>query len=148
DYYVHISKLGQGGRPRIGDSVTFETATGRNGRPSAVGVIITASRPVAQPSLRDIRHAASTVSRYKLGLRITAAPLPTLLLLLAICSGAAPAWLRLLSAGMGTASALLYRFDPLYALDGKYRVSETNLHVVELSFGIIGGLAAQEVYRH
>ena len=148
DYYVHISKVGQGGRPRIGDSVTFETATGRNGRPSAVDVIITASRPVAQPSLRDIRHASSTVSRYKLGLRITAATMLTLLILLAIGSGHAPAWLGLLYAGMGTASALLYRFDKLYALDGEYRVSETNLHVVDLSFGIIGGLAAQEVYRH
>ena len=54
----------------------------------------------------------------------------------------------LLYAAMGAGAALLYRFDKLYALSGKYRVSENNLHVVDMAFGIIGGLAAQEVYRH
>ncbi len=148
DYYVHVSKVEEGARPRVGDTVSFETAKGRNGRPSAVDVIITASKQVAQPSLRDIRQSPGNVSRYKLGLRIAAATLLTLLILWAIGTDRAPVWLGLLYAGMGTASALLYRFDKLYALNGRYRVSESNLHVVDLSFGIIGGLAAQEVYRH
>ena len=148
DFYVHISSIGNG-RPRLGDRLEFDTAVGRKGRPSAVQVTI--ATPVAPPkpaSLREIKQPAPGVSRYKLGLRTAAATLMTLLILWAIGTDRAPQWIGLLYAAMGAGSALLYRFDKLYALTGRYRVSETNLHVVDLSFGIIGGLAAQEVYRH
>jgi uncharacterized membrane protein YsdA (DUF1294 family)/cold shock CspA family protein len=148
DYYVHISKVTPGARPRIGDKVSFATGTGRKGRPSAIDVTITATAPPPTPTLRDVRQAPDNVSSLKLGLRMAAATMMTLLILLAIGSDHAPVWLGLLYVAMGTGSALLYRFDKLYALTGKYRVSETNLHVVDLCFGIIGGLAAQEFYRH
>lgn len=147
DYYVHISKVMGGGRPRIGDAMSFDTSVGRKGRLSAVDVTI-ATPPPTQPSLRDVRQPAQGVSRYKLGLRTAAATMMTLLILMAIGSGRSPEWVGLLYAAMGAGSALLYRFDKLYALTGRYRVSENNLHVVDLAFGIIGGLAAQEVYRH
>lgn len=148
DYYVHISKVEPGGRPRIGDKLSFETATGRKGRPSAIDVTITATTTAPQATLRDVKQAPANVSRFKLGLRTAAATLLTLLILWAIGTGRAPEWIGLLYGAMGAGSALLYRFDKLYALTGKYRVSESNLHVVDLAFGIIGGLAAQEVYRH
>ncbi|MET3927580.1 DUF1294 domain-containing protein [Devosia sp. 2618] len=148
DYYVHISKMTGVSRPRIGDTLSFETAVGRKGRLSAVDVTVTASIPAPQQTLRDIKQAQGNVSRYAVGLRTAAATMMTILILVAISTGHAPAWLALLYAAMGTASALLYRFDKLYAITGQYRVSETNLHVVDLCFGIIGGLAAQEVYRH
>jgi uncharacterized membrane protein YsdA (DUF1294 family)/cold shock CspA family protein len=148
EYYVHISSIA-GGRPRLGDSLEFATAIGRKGRPSAVDVTIAATTPAPRPAtLRDVKQIPASVSRYKLGLRTAAATLMTLLILWAIGTDRAPQWIGLLYAAMGAGSALLYRFDKLYALTGKYRVSETNLHVVDLSFGIIGGLAAQEVYRH
>ena len=148
DYYVHISKVAGDSRPHIGDRLSFEAAAGRKGRPSAIGVTITATAPVQQATLRDVKQPAPGVSRYKLGLRTAAATLMTLLILWAIGTGTAPEWIGLLYAAMGAGSALLYRFDKLYALSGKYRVSENNLHVVDMAFGIIGGLAAQEVYRH
>jgi uncharacterized membrane protein YsdA (DUF1294 family)/cold shock CspA family protein len=148
DYYVHISKVAEGSRPRLGDRLSFETVTGRNGRPSAVDVIITETAPPPVQTLRDLRPTPAHVSRYKLGLRTAAATLLTLLILWAIGTERAPVWLGLLYAAMGAGSALLYRFDKLYAMEGRYRVSETNLHVVDLCCGIIGGLAAQEVYRH
>lgn len=151
DYYVHISKVAGGDRPRIGDVVSFETAIGRKGRLSAIDVSITqsADQPAPPPlTLRGVKQAQGNVSRYKLGLRTAAATLMTLLILWGIGTDRAPLWLGLVYVGMGVASALLYRFDKLYALTGKYRVSENNLHVVDLGFGIIGGLAAQEVYRH
>ena len=149
DYYVHISNI-TGGRPRLGDRLDFETAIGRKGRPSAVSVTITATAPPAPrpATLREVKQPAAGVSRYRLGLRTASATLMTLLILWAIGTDRAPQWIGLLYAAMGAGSALLYRFDKLYALTGKYRVSETNLHVVDLCFGIIGGLAAQEVYRH
>lgn len=148
DYYVHISKVDAGDRPHIGDRLSFEATTGRKGRPSAIAVTITATTPAPQPTLREATQPSAGVSRYRLGLRIAAATVMTLLILMAIGAGRAPEWLGLLYAAMGAGSAVLYRFDKLYALTGKYRVSEHNLHVVDLSFGIIGGLAAQEVYRH
>lgn len=147
DYYVHISSVAEGTRPKLGDVLSFDVGKGRKGRPAAVDVTIAEAAPVPRPSLRDIRRNTS-VSRFKLGLRTIAATMLTLMILWAIASGQAAAWLVLLYAAMGTASALLYRFDKLYAMNGKYRVSETNLHIVDFCFGIIGGLAAQEVYRH
>ena len=147
EYYVHISSI-SGGRPRLGDSLEFGTAIGRKGRPSAVDVTIATTAAPRPATLREVKQPAPGVSRYKLGLRTAAATLMTLLILWAIGTDRAPQWIGLLYAAMGAGSALLYRFDKLYALTGKYRVSETNLHVVDLSFGIIGGLAAQEVYRH
>lgn len=149
DYYVHISSVTPGGRPKLGDKVSFAVGKGRKGRPAAVDVTITETAPVVSPTLRDVRrNQSSGVSRFKLGLRTAAATLMTLLILWAIGTDKAPVWIGLLYAAMGAGSALLYRFDKLYAMTGRYRVSETNLHMVDLCCGIIGGLAAQEVYRH
>jgi len=148
DYYVHISSVLPGGRPKLGDKVTFEIGKGRKGRPAAVDVSVIETSPIQQPTLRDVRRMSSGVSRFKLGMRTAAATIMTLLILWAIGMDRAPVWIGLLYAAMGAGSALLYRFDKLYAMTGKYRVSETNLHLVDFCFGIIGGLAAQEVYRH
>ena len=151
DYYVHISKVAGEARPRPGDTLSFETATGRKGRPSAVDVTIersSAPPPPPPPTLRDIARIDRDRAPFAVGLRTAAATSLALLVLLAIGSGHAPVWLGLIYTLLGLASALLYRFDKLYALEGRYRVSETNLHAVDLGFGIIGGLAAQELYRH
>ena len=149
DFYVHISKLAPDqGRPRIGDTLSFEIASGRKGRPAAVDVLVTASVPPPAPTMRDIKRMPDGVSRFKLGLRTGAATVMTLLILWAIGTGQAPVWLGGIYALMGAASALLYHFDKLYAMNNSWRVSETNLHVVDLFGGIIGGLSAQEVYRH
>ena len=149
DFYVHISKLADRGlRPRIGDRLRFDIATGRNGRPAAIDVAIAAAAPLPQRSMADIKRPSASVSHTKLGLRITAATMMTLLILLAIATEHVPLWLGLVYVLMGAASALLYRFDKAYALSGRWRVSELNLHAVDFCFGIIGGLVAQEVYRH
>lgn len=148
DFYVHISKVA-GGRPNIGDILEFDVAAGRNGRPAAVDVRIHEPAFVAPAKLPEpLQSRPANLSRYKLGLRVAAATMMTLLILWAIGTRNAPLWLGLLYAGMGLASALLYRFDKIYALTNQWRVSEANLHIVDFSFGIIGGLSAQELYRH
>jgi uncharacterized membrane protein YsdA (DUF1294 family)/cold shock CspA family protein len=149
DFYVHISKLAEGqSRPRIGDLLSYDIATGRNGRPAAINVAVATAAPPTERSMADIKRPSGAVSRYKVGLRTAAATMMTLLILLAIGTHRVPVWLGGTYALMGAASALLYRFDKFYALSGRWRVSELNLHVVDFCFGIIGGLAAQEVYRH
>ncbi|MGV8855625.1 MAG: DUF1294 domain-containing protein [Devosia sp.] len=149
DFYVHISKLAAGQlRPRIGDKLNFEIVSGRNGRPAASNVAVDTPALQTARTIRDVKRMPRHMSRYAIGLRTTAATMMTLLILLAIAADQVPVWLGATYALMGAASALLYRFDKLYALNGGWRVSEINLHLVDLCFGIIGGLAAQEIYRH
>lgn len=150
DYYVHISKMTDGVRPRLGDRLSFAVTEGRKGRPSAVEIsIVTPPPPAAPPPKPKIQRAPiEPDSNRLLGLRTAAATMMTLLIILAITWGHAGIGLAVAYIAMGVASALLYRFDKLYALQGRWRVSETNLHSVDLSFGIIGGLVAQELYRH
>lgn len=148
EFYVHISKVA-GGRPRLAARLDFEVQPGRNGRPSAVNaVLVEPEQPVAPRPVETLRPRPTSVPGHKLGLRTAAATMMTLLILLAIGAHHVSPGISLVYAGMGAASALLYRFDKLYAMTNRWRVSETNLHVVDLSFGIIGGLCAQEVYRH
>lgn len=148
DFYVHVSKVA-GGRPKLGDTLSFEVQTSKKGRPSAVNVVITGTtQPVPVPVQAALRPNSSNVSRYTLGLRTAAATMMTLLILWAIGAHHVSPWISVVYAGMGLASALLYRFDKLYAMTKQWRVSESNLHIMDFSFGIIGGLCAQEVYRH
>lgn len=149
DYYVHISKMVDGARPRLGDQLSFAVVAGRKGRPSAAEISIVTPPPAAPPPPSRIQRAPVEPSADRLlGLRMAAATMMTLLIILAISWDRAGIGLAVAYIAMGVASALLYRFDKLYALQGRWRVSETNLHSVDLSFGIIGGLMAQELYRH
>lgn len=148
DYYVHISKVSGGVRPRLGDRLTFATAAGRKGRVAAIDVVVSPTEPPPPPSLSDVTRIAAGGRPLSLGLRLLVATALTALGLQAIREGYAPLWFGGLYVFMGAASGLLYRFDKLYALSGRWRVSELNLHAVDLAFGIIGGLAAQEFYRH
>jgi len=149
DYYVHISKMIDGARPRLGDRLSFAVTEGRKGRPSAVEISIVTPPPAAPPPPPKVQRApVEPTGDRLLGLRTAAATMMTLLIILAISLDRAGIGLAAAYTAMGVASALLYRFDKLYALQGRWRVSETNLHSVDLSFGIIGGLVAQELYRH
>ena len=152
DYYVHISKMLNGDRPRAGDRLSFEVSEGRKGRPSAVQVTLLAAPAAIAAPVTTLRAAVGpvieTTTDRTLGLRTAAATMMGMLILLAISWDQASVGVGLAYTLMGAASALLYRFDKLYALQGRWRVSETNLHTVDLAFGIIGGLLAQEFYRH
>ena len=148
DFYVHISALRKGqSRPHPGDRLSFEVATGRKGRLAATNVTVCAAAPRIR-TLDDIKRVPAHLSRYRIGLRVAIATLMAVLIVLAITSRRAPLWLGAIYALMGLGSALLYRFDKLYALNGRWRVNEVNMHVVDLLFGIVGGLVGQEIYRH
>jgi uncharacterized membrane protein YsdA (DUF1294 family)/cold shock CspA family protein len=146
DFYLHISAMADTTRPKLGDRLQFEVTKGRKGRPSAQKVVIVSSAPFQV----ETPGAASNdnVAWNRVGLRVTIACLLTLLLTWALAEAQLSAWIFGLYIVMSIVSALLYRFDKLYALEGRYRVSETTLHLVDLAGGIIGGLIAQELYRH
>ncbi len=59
-----------------------------------------------------------------------------------------PAWVAALYLVAGIGSFLLYRSDKRASVEGGWRKPELRLHLVDLIFGIVGGLFAQHVLRH
>lgn len=49
---------------------------------------------------------------------------------------------------LSSVSVLMYRHDKKAAIDNKRRISENNLHFLDLLGGWPGGLYAQKRYRH
>lgn len=143
--FVHISEIERiATRPRIGDQISFETGPGRNGKPEARMARIAGANPVGMAGARR-QQPASIVW---LGWRSLAAGALTLALLLAIAAGHAPVWLAIAYGGMGAWSFLFYRADKGFAETGQWRVSEALLLSVDLACGILGGLLAQQMFRH
>ena len=73
-----------------------------------------------------------------------------LLVLLAndIMLGRFPPWVGLLYLIAGIASFVFYQADKRAAERREWREPERRLHLLDLTFGIIGGLLAQHVLRH
>jgi uncharacterized membrane protein YsdA (DUF1294 family) len=59
-----------------------------------------------------------------------------------------PVWIAVLYLIGGIGSFLLYRSDKLAAVGQGWRKPEIRLQLLDLTFGIIGGLFAQHVFRH
>lgn len=57
-------------------------------------------------------------------------------------------WVGLLYVIAGVISFLFYQADKRAAEKRKWREPERRLHLVDLTFGIVGGLLAQHVLRH
>lgn len=74
----------------------------------------------------------------------------TLLVLIMACIvfGRLPPWTGGLYLIAGMTVFVLYRADKRAAERGDWRISERMLHTIDLAFGIIGGLLAQQIYRH
>src|SRR5690606_1171046 len=59
-----------------------------------------------------------------------------------------PVWMLAPYAIGGLASFALYGIDKRAARRGEWRISEATLHGLDAAFGIIGGLLAQQIFRH
>jgi len=81
-------------------------------------------------------------------LRVWAAVGLLVLVFTSIVLDRAPFWLIAPYAIMGGASWLAYWMDKRAAIAGRWRISEAGLHGLDAVFGIIGGLLAQQVFRH
>lgn len=84
----------------------------------------------------------------RVAIRLSGAFLLTAIVLVAVSLSRAPVWLLWLYLGAGGFSALLYGYDKRAAAQGAWRISEATLHTVDMAGGIIGGLAAQALFRH
>lgn len=149
--FIHISALGSssdGTRPRMGDRVSYETAPGRDGRPSAARAVIAGSNPAPGNPVRQRTVPQRPVSQRRMTWRFSIALLIAGLVVLA--SALHPALIILVAVYvvMSVVSLVLYYSDKQRAEANQWRISEATLHGVDLAGGIIGGLIAQEIFRH
>lgn len=136
-------------RPQLGDRVSYAIGRGRDGGPAAVNVSIAGANPVKARALARGTEtgpapAASGYNQLRTYLGLV------LLALVAIgwLAGSIRTALAVVYLVMSAASAWLYYRDKQSAEAGEWRTSEDMLHGIDLAFGIIGGLLAQQLFRH
>jgi uncharacterized membrane protein YsdA (DUF1294 family)/cold shock CspA family protein len=146
DLYVHIKTIGKSvDRPKVGDRLSYLVAPGKNGRPTAVEVEILAPKQRAAPAAHVMQRRLQPLA---ISTRIAAAASILILLSAAIVMDRLPVWLAAFYLIAGVGSFIFYRADKLAAGRGAYRTPERKLLLVDLMFGVVGGLVAQHVYRH
>lgn len=118
-------------RPKRGDSVELEIVQGRKG-----------------PAAENVRVLSAADIARRLPYHIVTAIMLLLLAQLSVILGQAPFGLVIYYAAMGGLSFYLYGRDKQAAIDGRWRVGENQLLLLDLAGGIIGGLLAQHRYWH
>ena len=157
--YVHMKSIGKSTqRPKAGDILSYEVGSGANGRPAAVDVQIIrplqsktagiapgkgSERIAAPPRRREAKPGLVRIS-------IRTAAAATIIVLVGndIMLNRFPIWVGLLYLIAGVTSWMLYQSDKRAAERREWRAPERSLHLVDLTFGIVGGLLAQHVLRH
>ena len=141
-YFVHISAIARiATRPRLGDTVSFVGVVGAKRQREARSVVIEGANPVTAPP-RPARAKRDLDWQLLLAL--------TLVALLAYAAWLEPPaiWLLPPYSLMGSLSFVMYSLDKRAAEAGAWRVPEARLHLFDLTFGIVGGLTGQSVFRH
>jgi uncharacterized membrane protein YsdA (DUF1294 family)/cold shock CspA family protein len=132
--FVHISAFPEGGRPRVGLTVSYAESHDDRGRPQA----------------RAVQYAGRAPRRRRRGVAPAVAVALVFLLLVAVLAvaGGVPAWLPVAYAGLSLATALIYRSDKSAAQAGGRRTPESTLHLLALAGGWPGALVARRLFRH
>jgi uncharacterized membrane protein YsdA (DUF1294 family)/cold shock CspA family protein len=146
--YVHMKSIGKSvDRPSPGDKMEYTVVADSAGRPVATDVKLVRAAPTTPPPLlSEHSHAPHTVMG--VATRVFGAAVILALLSANIFTGQLPAWIAALYLIAGAGSFLLYRADKLAAVDHGWRKPELRLQLLDLTFGIVGGLFAQHVFRH
>ena len=155
--YVHMKSIGKSvERPKTGESLTYDVSRGSDGRPVAINVHNHGS-PRAQPAPPQASAAETAKKRTRpqpepgllnISIRVAAAAVILVLIANNIMLNRLPVWVGLLYLIAGIASFLFYQADKRAAARREWREPERRLHLLDLTFGIVGGLLAQHVLRH
>jgi uncharacterized membrane protein YsdA (DUF1294 family)/cold shock CspA family protein len=142
EIFVHIKTFPSGtGRPSIGQVLTFEVATGQDGKKKA--------RAVQYPVRRNqsSRPRVESSAQWTL-LRIMAIPVfAGIYVFVAWRWGfSPPIFLAYLTISVVTFIA--YAIDKSAAISGRWRTAEKTLHLLSLVGGWPGALLAQQILRH
>lgn len=155
--YVHMKSIGKSvERPKVGDTLSYEIDEGSAGRPVAIKVHNHGSpKAEAAPASRPAPKSAQAPTRPRpepgllsISPRVAAAAVLLVLLANDIMLERLPVWVGVLYLIAGVASFLFYQADKRAAERREWREPERRLHLLDLTFGIIGGLLAQHVLRH
>lgn len=150
--YVHMKSIGKSvERPKPGDRLSYEVARGSRGRPEAINVNNLGAAPAPPPDRKPRPelppHDQNTILR--MATRVIAAAAILGLIAANLALRHLPLWVGALYLIGGVFSFLIYRADKIAAQKGNaWREPERRLHLADLTFGIVGGLFAQHVYRH
>lgn len=142
ELFVHIKAFPSGtGRPSAGQVLTFEVATGPDGKKKARAVQYPV-RGRQGPGPREESPALWTLPR------ILAIPVfAGIYAVVAWRWGFSPP-LLLAYLGLSVIAFLVYCFDKSAAVSGRWRTPEQTLHLLSLAGGWPGALVAQQVLRH
>jgi uncharacterized membrane protein YsdA (DUF1294 family)/cold shock CspA family protein len=149
--YVHMKSIGKSvDRPKHGDKLEYTVGADKTGRPVALDVIFVRDTPPPPPPPKPLVETHSHAPHTVMGVatRVVGAAVILALLSANIITERLPVWIAALYLIGGIGSFLLYRSDKLAAVGQGWRKPEIRLQLLDLTFGIVGGLFAQHVFRH
>lgn len=149
--YVHMKSIGKSvDRPMHGDQLEYTVGADKTGRPVALDVKFVRDEPAPSPAPQPLLSAHSHAPHTVMGVatRVVGAAVILALLSANIMTERLPVWVAVLYLIAGAGSFLLYRADKLAAAGQGWRKPEIRLQLLDLTFGIVGGLFAQHVFRH
>jgi uncharacterized membrane protein YsdA (DUF1294 family)/cold shock CspA family protein len=132
--FVHVSAFPRGRRPVAGERVTFSLSQDTQRGPRAADVEYVGRRGSGRPS--GLTPALALSGLFFGGL------------LALVSRDLVPLYALAAYAVLSIGSFLMYRTDKRAAERGTWRVSEANLHAVDLLGGWPGGLVARPLFRH
>lgn len=165
EVFVHIKAFTMsslvGGRPRVGQRVSFEVELGPKGKKRArLAALVSAAPSSASASSASLRRRSSSASASSSSSSSKSSParwgMPTLFaipafLVLALVVSVLwkpPVWLALVYAGLSVVTFVTYAMDKSAAVQGQWRTPESTLHTLSLAGGWPGALLAQQYLRH
>lgn len=156
EVFVHIKAFTMsslvGGRPRVGQRVSFEVELGPKGKKRArlVALVSAAPKPSLSSSSSRRRSSSSSSTPPAQWGTATLFAIPAFLVLALVVSvlWKPPAWLALVYAGLSVVTFVTYAMDKSAAVQGQWRTPESTLHTLSLAGGWPGALLAQQYLRH
>jgi uncharacterized membrane protein YsdA (DUF1294 family)/cold shock CspA family protein len=141
EIFFHIKAFRSGGRPQVGQAVTFEVELGPEGKKRAKVVEPLRS---ARPAVHRMREGPAQwgTSTY------FAIPAFLVLYLVAAVLWRVPAWVAVVYVGASVLAFLIYAADKSAAVADTWRVSESTLLAIGLLGGWPGAIVAQQLLRH
>lgn len=142
ELFVHIKDFPSGtGRPRVGQSVSFEVVTARDGKKRARAVQYPRERK-SVPAPRSESPASWTMPR------LIVLPAFVVLYLVVVRERGFLLVVPLVYLGMSLVAFVAYAVDKAAARARRWRTPESTLHLMSLAGGWPGALLAQQLLRH
>lgn len=137
--FIHIKaikNLNRNIRPEIGQKISYELSTDKQGRPCADKSMLSGGRFLKIPKLISRSIPVMSIASFfaVVGLAVSMKKIPPFILALYIL--------------FSIITFIIYALDKSAARKGNWRTKETSLHLLSLAGGWPGALLAQKMIRH